>query len=371
MELQRERVAESRVDARLDQHQRARRRGEALVSVLDEVARGRVLWRQWARSRDRGCVAVRAAAADSLVEGYVLAIDDAALRTAVWHYAAAALGLPVLDALSRWADASARERVAIAERAAAGVTMELRGVVRASFLGRGRFADELVLGVDTLAALARLAGDLMPAMLVELPEADTTALAAAAAALHAVAAAAPTLPVALVVDAAALERFVSGEGALRRWLEASRVMVSQRLAGQELVRLRGAEVARRPASPEIEGLLEHARAARPAALAGDRAADAVLCAAAQRVLRALLLAEVSDPALWDGTTLRSEALGLAVLVDGFGALADANAYRRDRQEDARLQLESYVVVRLLADDVIACPSQALTTVRAVLERRLP
>ncbi len=50
--------------------------------------------------------------------------------------------------------------------------------------------------------------------------------------------------------------------------------------------------------------------------------------------------------------LRARTLGLAVEVDGYYHFQDAGAYRRDRRKDVELQKRGYLVVRVLAEDVV-------------------
>ena len=45
-------------------------------------------------------------------------------------------------------------------------------------------------------------------------------------------------------------------------------------------------------------------------------------------------------------------LALAVEIDGYYHFRDADAYRRDRRKDFELQKRGFLVVRVLADDVV-------------------
>ncbi len=50
--------------------------------------------------------------------------------------------------------------------------------------------------------------------------------------------------------------------------------------------------------------------------------------------------------------LLAESLRLALEVDGYYHFRDADAYRRDRRKDLELQQHGYLIVRVLADDVV-------------------
>ena len=68
--------------------------------------------------------------------------------------------------------------------------------------------------------------------------------------------------------------------------------------------------------------------------------------------------------------LLADALRLAVEIDGYHHFRDADAYRRDRRKDLELQRAGYLVVRVLADDVVRRLEDVLeTTLSAVAARR--
>jgi len=50
--------------------------------------------------------------------------------------------------------------------------------------------------------------------------------------------------------------------------------------------------------------------------------------------------------------LASRVLGLAIEIDGYYHFQDEDAYRRDRRKDVLLQARGYLVVRVLAEDVV-------------------
>lgn len=70
--------------------------------------------------------------------------------------------------------------------------------------------------------------------------------------------------------------------------------------------------------------------------------------------------------------LLAASLRLAVEIDGYHHFHDPEAYRRDRRKDLLLQTGGFLVVRVLADDVVARLEDVLATiVAAVASRRGP
>jgi very-short-patch-repair endonuclease len=67
--------------------------------------------------------------------------------------------------------------------------------------------------------------------------------------------------------------------------------------------------------------------------------------------------------------LAAPALRLAVEVDGYYHFQDPEAYRRDRRKDLELQKHEYLVVRVLAEDVLAEPGQAIETILGAIAHR--
>jgi hypothetical protein len=68
--------------------------------------------------------------------------------------------------------------------------------------------------------------------------------------------------------------------------------------------------------------------------------------------------------------LIAESLKIAVEIDGYHHFLDPEAYRRDRRKDVELQKHGYLVVRVLADDVVPRLEDVLgRIVSAVLFRR--
>ncbi len=67
--------------------------------------------------------------------------------------------------------------------------------------------------------------------------------------------------------------------------------------------------------------------------------------------------------------LLSRADGIAIEVDGIHHFADPDCYRRDRRKDLLLQMQGLVVIRVLAEDALADPRAAITSVCQVLAYR--
>ncbi len=67
--------------------------------------------------------------------------------------------------------------------------------------------------------------------------------------------------------------------------------------------------------------------------------------------------------------LLSRASRLVIEVDGYYHFQDADAYRRDRRKDLELQKRGFLVVRVLADDVVRRLEDVLDTILAVVAFR--
>jgi very-short-patch-repair endonuclease len=62
-------------------------------------------------------------------------------------------------------------------------------------------------------------------------------------------------------------------------------------------------------------------------------------------------------------------LEIAVEVDGYFHFQDADAYRRDRRKDIRLQQGGLIVVRVLADDVMARTEDVVASIRMIADNK--
>ena len=61
---------------------------------------------------------------------------------------------------------------------------------------------------------------------------------------------------------------------------------------------------------------------------------------------------------------------IAIEIDGIHHFADADCYRRDRRKDLLMQTQGLLVVRLLAEDVLQNPRDAVNVVVQALAYRL-
>ncbi len=60
--------------------------------------------------------------------------------------------------------------------------------------------------------------------------------------------------------------------------------------------------------------------------------------------------------------LLARSLKLVIEIDGYYHFQDPEAYRRDRRKDLELQKRGYLVLRILADDVVERLEELLETV---------
>jgi hypothetical protein len=67
--------------------------------------------------------------------------------------------------------------------------------------------------------------------------------------------------------------------------------------------------------------------------------------------------------------LLARRLFIAVEIDGYHHFQDSEAYRRDRRKDLALQRQGYVVLRFLAQDVVARLEEILDTISEVISQR--
>jgi hypothetical protein len=67
--------------------------------------------------------------------------------------------------------------------------------------------------------------------------------------------------------------------------------------------------------------------------------------------------------------LLARRLFIAVEIDGYHHFQDPEAYRRDRRKDLALQRHGYVVLRFLAQDVVARLEEILDTISEVISHR--
>ena len=62
-------------------------------------------------------------------------------------------------------------------------------------------------------------------------------------------------------------------------------------------------------------------------------------------------------------------MNLAVEIDGYYHFQNPDSYRRDRRKDMELQKHGYLVVRVLAEDVVCRLEEVLETILAAVAFR--
>ena len=67
--------------------------------------------------------------------------------------------------------------------------------------------------------------------------------------------------------------------------------------------------------------------------------------------------------------LAATSLNLAVEIDGYYHFQNPDSYRRDRRKDMELQKHGYLVVRVLAEDVVCRLEEVLETILAAVAFR--
>ena len=73
---------------------------------------------------------------------------------------------------------------------------------------------------------------------------------------------------------------------------------------------------------------------------------------------------------WIEVDITARSLKLAIEVDGYHHFHDPEAFRRDRRKDMELQKQGYLVVRILAEDVVERLEEVIDTIlEAVAFRR--
>jgi very-short-patch-repair endonuclease len=275
----------------------------------------------------------------------------------------------------------------VAETAADRLTGELDGAL-AGWGGPWRRV------VVALAGL--LPPDVLPAVLLAPPSpAACTAewLASAARVLTELVTHAPTLPAALAVEPACLERYLREapeshalalvrEGVIHlEGLDAGAIGLRLRERGLADAGLAG-PVRRLAADGASEELVAAFAEAADRLREGDseEAADRARSAAERFLFERLeslpqTAGRFALNAPLDFRFGRADAevdllaagLRLAVEVDGYYHFRDPAAYRRDRRKDWELQRRGYLVLRFLADDVVARMEEILDTVLAAVE----
>jgi very-short-patch-repair endonuclease len=206
----------------------------------------------------------------------------------------------------------------------------------------------------------------------------------------------PTLAAALCVEEEAVDRYLHGEEsqgralvregrltlqavsseAVKKRVEALGVRDTEALAGAM------ARLASDGAPDEVLTLYGDAAREREAATVQPEAADRAR-SEAERFLSALLEALPATRGLFElnqrtgfrihhrpvEVDLLCRHLRLAIEIDGYYHFQTPEAYRRDRRKDLALQRHGYLVLRFLADDVVARLEEIRDTVLEVVSLR--
>jgi hypothetical protein len=404
--------------ASLDRHQERREAGLPTISVLrGAVGLGAQRARGWAEENGRGVVVL------SGVDPRLDAIVDA------WADALAGRRDLITDAitwLARHLDRPAHEldqelgretlferdaflAVSLPEDSAAAALCRWLLVLPRDYARRPGLASRLATAMGELSrehVFSALCALLLPGaapILLLVPPAGTgdrvTWIELAAASLARLAEAEPRLPLFLTIEPEDLDRYhaVVAESRARTLVRAGTVNIPA-LDGPEISRrldgvVPGAAtalaasvrrlVADGASDRLVELFLEAARAT--AAVTPEAEYDDRARSAAERFLferldtlpatagKFTLNARLDFP-FGSGRAievdLAAPELALALEVDGYYHFHDADAYRRDRRKDLELQKHGFLVMRVLADDVVRRLEEVLDQVLAAVAARL-
>jgi very-short-patch-repair endonuclease len=233
--------------------------------------------------------------------------------------------------------------------------VRIHGTPRVTVLAGGDRARSLwsewaeVAGID--AVLLEAEGDVEPVLR------EALALAAAK----------PARPIAVLVSPAALASWHrAGNDRVRALVTEGLLAVAE---ARPLQTVAGREHATRPATEDVLGghsgsssphsaRRVDARSAAEAAL--FEALEATPATAGRFELNGRLTVRFGSDAAEVDLLSRGDAI--AVEIDGYHHFTDPDCYRRDRRKDLLLQTQGLLVIRLLADDVLRDPREAVTVV---------
>jgi very-short-patch-repair endonuclease len=393
----------------LERHQRRREQGIPRLTVLaGPPGSAMSLWRRWLDSRGQGvCVSLAASEAEVVRDWMETLARSRSLEADAADFLGAAAGLAPAEPRSRLSGKTAHEREVLLQELFPALPGGDVSAVCRCLLQPPRVAHESrePLGAvlescdrDPFRALAALhalvPGGMAPALL--LAGLGSEWLAGAARVAARLCDAVPSLVAALSVDRPAIATYLSGteshtlalvrEGLLeleapspqevKHRLEALGVRATEALS-QSLARLSA------DGAPD-EVLTRYAEAARELEAAAEEpeAADRAR-SSAERFLRALLDSLPATQGLFElneradfrinnrpvEVDFLSRRLRVAIEVDGYYHFQNAAAYRRDRRKDLALQEHGYLVLRFLANDVVARLEEIRDTLLEVVSRR--
>ncbi|HEX8434020.1 endonuclease domain-containing protein [Archangium sp.] len=370
---------DSRSDAfalhELERHQRRREQGIPTLTVLaGPPAAAASLWRRWLDSLHRPTCTALAAREGEVARAWMETLARLrSLEADAADFLGGAAGLAPGELPSRLQGKTAHEREVLLQEffplAPDGdSTAACRGLLQPQVTHNSGGPLDAVLGAlggDFLRALAALHGLVppgrAPALLLTGFGEDGVARAARVAARLCVSL--PSLVIALTTDRPSLDAYLHGGE-------------SQALA---MVREGLIELAA-PSAEDLERTLEALGVSRSAPEDGaqDRARSAE-----ERFLFALLESLPSTQGLFElnaspgfrladrqvEVDLLARRLFIAIELDGYHHFQDPEAYRRDRRKDLALQRHGYVVLRFLAQDVVARLEEILDTISEVISQR--
>jgi hypothetical protein len=402
--------------AALDRHAMGRGQGLPTVSVLyGPPGLAALAWRRWADGRGCRVAAHPTPAPEQFVPALVTDLaGQHDLTEFALRYLAARTGRTAADLRATFAGKTLHDldqfwaAVPHADDRSGSLALARR-LLRIRVAGMAVPPDQLGADLDTTFAdcgrpwwrgLTALDGlltlDERPALLFAPPaDADAVAwLTTVAPALADLAESVPAWPVAVAVPAVAFDvnRQAAPESRAKALLTAGAVPIVALSAAAVADRLRARDVdpaglagpvRRLAAGGASEELTEaFAEAARTRGQPGDAARSA-----AERFLFELLESLTATTGQFTPNArlgfrfghapaevdLCAVGLRLAVEIDGYYHFTDPERYRRDRRKDWELQRHGYVVLRVLADDVVSAMEEILDRILAAVEfcRRRP
>ncbi|MGZ3457596.1 MAG: endonuclease domain-containing protein [Archangium sp.] len=392
----------------LERHQHRREQGIPTLTVLaGPPGTAASLWRRWLESLHHpGCTAPGTSEAEGVRAWMETLARGRDLEADAADFLGGAAGLPPGELPARLKGKTSHEREVLLEELFPSApdgdtTTACRGLLQPQVIHKaGGPLDAVLVALDgdSLRALAALHALVPPGTAPALlltgsgPEGVTRAARVAAK----LCAALPPLVIALTADRPALDAYLHGaesqalamvrEGlialaapspeALGRKLEALGVKPSEELSGP-LARLAAEGVPDEVLTLFGEVVREHQRASRE-----DEPKDRAR-STEERFLYARLESLPATQGLFElnaspgfrlagrevEVDLLSRRLSLAVEIDGYYHFQDAEAWRRDRRKDLALQRHGYLVLRFLAQDVVARLEEILDTISEVILQR--
>jgi hypothetical protein len=383
----------------LERHQRRREQGIPTLTVLAGPPRlAASLWRRWLDSLHRPACTIHASSELEVARAWMVSLAQLGnLETHAADFLGTAAGLAPGELPSRLKAKTAHEREVLLQELFPSApdgdsAAACRCLLQPRVTHKSAAPLDAVLEVcdgNPLRALAALHAlvppDRAPTLLLTGSGAEETARTARVAAK--LCAALPSLVIALTVDRPSLEAYLHGAE-------------SQAIA---MVREGLVELAA-PSPESIELKLEALGVKRFEVsshalnrLAADGVPDEVLSlfaeaargpqyrarSAEERFLHAFLDSHPSTQGLFElnaspdfrlagrqvEVDLLARRLFIALEIDGYHHFQDPEAYRRDRRKDLALQRHGFLVLRFLAQDVVARLEEILDTISEVISQR--